>query len=173
MKVHLVLILTELDLEIKSGRVRAFITKFEEAPYFTDKMRFLCESGFSGRDLDDILNCIPMVFKNYYITLGKDKIMSLGCQKSKLDLEYGRLKNNQQNSSSLDELIYSEFKVGEKYLKSDIKNKLGGIYSRSGIMATAKATDLENYFELKSGKATNKVTGKRDHYYEILKPKTL
>ena len=156
-----------------SDEVENFLRQFESFGQFTDKMRFLCESGFSGRDLDDILNCVPMVFKNYYITLGKDKIMSLGCQKSKLDLEYGRLKNNQQNSSSLDELIYSEFKVGEKYLKSDIKNKLGGIYSRSGIMATAKATDLENYFELKSGKATNKVTGKRDHYYEILKPKTL
>lgn len=156
-----------------TDEVENFLRKFEESSYFTDKMRLLCESSFIGRDLEDILNCIPMVFKNYYITLGKDKIMSLGCQKSKLDLEYGRLKNNQQNSSSLDELIYSEFKVGEKYLKSDIKNKLGGIYSKSGIMATAKATDLENYFELKSGKATNKVTGKRDHYYEILKPKTL
>lgn len=163
--------INELDLEIKSDRVRAFITKFEEVPYFTDKMKLLCESGFTGRDLDDILNCIPMIFKNYYITLGKDRILSIGCQKSKLDLEYERIKNNQQNNSSLEELIYSIFQVGEKYLKSDIKNMLSDIYNKSEIKATAKASDLENYFETKNYQITNKLTGKRDNGYEILRKK--
>ena len=162
-----------MTLNVNSEAVINFLRKFEEAPYFTDKMRLLCESRFIGRDLDDILNCVPMIFKNYYITLGKDKIMSLGCQKSKLDLEYGRLKNNQQNSSSLDELIYSEFKVGEKYLKSDIKNILADIYKKSEIKATAKASDLENYFEIKNYQITNKLTGKRDNGYELLGKKNL
>ena len=151
-----------------SDEVENFLRKFEEIPYFTDKMRLLCESSFIGRDLDDILNCVPMIFKNYYITLGKDKILSVGCQKSKLDLEYERQKNNQQNNSSLEELIYSIFQVGEKYLKSDIKNMLSDIYKKSEIKATAKASDLENYFETKNYQITNKLTGKRDNGYEIL-----
>lgn len=154
-----------------TDEVENFLRKFEESSYFTDKMRLLCESSFIGRDLDDILNCIPMIFKNYYITLGKDRILSIGCQKSKLDLEYERIKNNQQNNSSLEELIYSIFQVGGKYLKSDIKNMLSDIYNKSEIKATAKASDLENYFETKNYQITNKLTGKRDNGYEILRKK--
>lgn len=80
-------------------------------------------------------------------------------------------KNNQQNNSSLEELIYSIFQVGEKYLKSDIKNMLSDIYNKSEIKATAKASDLENYFETKNYQITNKLTGKRDNGYEILRKK--
>ena len=150
-----------------------FLRKFEESPYFTDKMRLLCESSFIGRDLDDILNCVPMIFKNYYITLGPDKIRNLQYKNSVLSAEYERIKNNQQNSSNLEELIYSVFQVGGKYLKSDIKNILADIYNKSEIKLTAKATDLEKYFEVRAGKITNKETSKRDHYYEILKKKEL
>ena len=156
-----------------TDEVENFLRKFEEVPYFTDKMRLLCESSFIGRDLDDILNCVPMIFKNYYITLGPDKIRNLQYKNSVLSAEYERIKNNQQNSSNLEELIYSVFQVGGKYLKSDIKNMLSDIYNKSEIKLTAKATDLEKYFEVRAGKITNKETGKRDHYYEILKKKEL
>ena len=165
--------ISDLDSDVNSEVVINFLRKFEEIPYFTDKMRLLCESSFIGRDLDDILNCVPMIFKNYYITLGPDKIRNLQYKNSVLSAEYERIKNNQQNSSNLEELIYSVFQVGGKYLKSDIKNMLSDIYNKSEIKLTAKATDLEKYFEVRAGKITNKETGKRDHYYEILKPKTL
>lgn len=151
-----------------TDEVENFLRQFEEVPYFTDKMRLLCESRFIGRDLDDILNCVPMIFKNYYITLGPDKIRNLQYKNSVLSAEYERIKNNQQNSSNLEELIYSVFQVGGKYLKSDIKNILADIYKKSEIKATAKASDLENYFETKNYQITNKLTGKRDNGYEIL-----
>ena len=156
-----------------TDEVENFLRQFESFGQFTDKMKFLCESGFIGRDLDDILNCVPMIFKNYYITLGPDKIRNLQYKNSVLSAEYERIKNNQQNSSNLEELIYSVFQIGEKYLKSDIKNMLSDIYNKSEIKLTAKATDLEKYFEVRAGKITNKITGKRDHYYEILKKKEL
>ena len=130
-----------------SDEVENFLRQFESFGQFTDKMKFLCESGFSGRDLDDILNCIPMVFKNYYITLGPEKIRNLQFKNSMISAEYERLKANQQNSKSLEDQIYSTFIVGEKYLKSDIKTKLRNIYSACSIKSSPKAVDLLKYFE--------------------------
>ena len=130
-----------------SDEVENFLRQFESFGQFTDKMRFLCESGFSGRDLDDILNCVPMVFKNYYITLGPEKIRNLQFKNSMISAEYERLKTNQQNSKSLEDQIYSTFIVGEKYLKSDIKTKLRNIYSACSIKSSPKAIDLLKYFE--------------------------
>ena len=154
-----------------TDEIESFLKKFEEFGQFTDKMRLLCESNFSDQDLEDVLNCVPMVFKNYYITLGPGKIRNLQYKKYALDAEYERQKNNQSNGSSLSELIYSTFKVGEKYLKSDIKNMLKDIYSKAKIDSTPKANELENYFETKKFQATNKITGKRDNGYEILSVK--
>jgi hypothetical protein len=48
---------------------------------------------------------------------------------------------------------------------------LGDIYKKSNYIASPKASDLEKYFEVKLFKITNKETGKRDYYYEILKKK--
>ena len=80
-------------------------------------------------------------------------------------------KNNQFNSRNLDDIVYSEFKVGEKYLKSYIKQRLGDIYESLGLKLSPKATDLEKYFEVKLCKITNKETNKRDHCYELISKK--
>ena len=154
-----------------SDEIELFLKKFEDFGQFTDKMKLLCESGFLGRDLEDALNCIPIIFKNYYLTLGPEKIRNMQYKKYALDAEYERQKNNQNNNSSLSELIYSTFKVGEKYLKSDIKNILRDIYFKAKIESAPKANELENYFETRKFQATNKITGKRDNGYEILSVK--
>ena len=165
--------ISDLDSDVNSEVVINFLRQFEETPYFTDKMKLLCESGFTGRDLDDILNCIPLDFRNYYVTLGTEKIKSLSYQKSKLELEYERQKNNQQCSVSLEERVYSTFKIGDKLLRADIKLQLEKIYDSCNIKSSPKATDLENYFELKVINITDLVSGKRVKGYEILKRKEI
>ena len=52
-----------------------------------------------------------------------------------------------------------------------IKDSLKDIYAKSGIDCHPKASDLENYFDLKKIQITNKETGKRDSAYKILKIK--
>ena len=152
-----------------------FLTKFDSYTQFTDKMRFLCENedNFTEEEFFSILDSIDIVFKNYYITLGKDRIRALRYRKYALDAEYQRQKNNQVNSENLDEIIYSEFKIGIKYTKSYIKQRLGEIYEQLGIKLSPKAVDLENYFEMKKTQLLNKDTGKRDNGYEIIKKKEL
>lgn len=46
---------------------------------------------------------------------------------------------------------------------------LGKIYSSINYDATPKATDLENYFEVKRCKVTDKITKLRENYFEIIK----
>ena len=58
--------------------------------------------------------------------------------------------------------ILSVFTVGNKYLKSEIKEELKDIYTELGYNKTPKANDLEKYFEIRPCKITNKETGKRN-----------
>ena len=156
-----------------TDKITEFLVQFDSYTQFTEKMKFLCDNVgyFTEEEFSSILGSIDIIFKNYYITLGKERIRSLQYKKSVLDSEYQRQKNNQFNSRNLDDIVYSEFKVGEKYLKSYIKQRLGDIYESLGLKLSPKATDLEKYFEVKLCKITNKETGKRDHCYELISKK--
>lgn len=156
-----------------TDKITEFLSQFDSYTQFTDKMKFICDNvgNFTEEEFSSILDSINIIFKNYYITLGRERIRSLQYKKSVLDSEYQRQKNNQFNSRNLDDIIYSEFKVGEKYLKSYIKQRLGDIYESLGLKLSPKATDLEKYFEVKLCKIANKETNKRDHCYELISKK--
>lgn len=66
---------------------------------------------------------------------------------------------------------YTSDLVNNRYSNIFIKEKLGEIYNSLGIQSSPKATDIENYFEVKKVQITNKETGKKDHGYLILKIK--
>lgn len=159
--------------DIKSVKITEFLVQFDSYTQFTDKMKFLCDNvnNFTEEEFSSILGSIDIIFKNYYITLGKERIRALQYRKYALDSEYQRQKNNQFNSKNLDDIVYSEFKVGEKYLKSFIKQRLGDIYESLGIKLSPKATDLEKYFEIKKIQITNRDSGKRDNGYELISKK--
>ena len=156
-----------------TDKITEFLVQFDFYTQFTDKMKFLCDNAgnFTEEEFSSILGSIDIIFKNYYITLGKERIRALQYRKYALDSEYQRQKNNQFNSKNLDDIIYYEFKVGEKYLKSYIKQKLGDIYESLGIKLSPKATDLEKYFEIKKIQITNRDSGKRDNGYELISKK--
>ena len=153
--------------------VSEFFSDFDSLSQFTEKMKLLCEKSdsFTEDEFNCILGGIPIIFKNFYTILGPNKIKSLGYQKSKCKTEFNRLVLNQSKLMDLDNIIYSSFIIGNKYLKSEIKEILREKYSFIGIDLSPKASDLEKYFELKSTQIINKETGKRDHGYLILKKK--
>ncbi len=144
---------------------------FNLIPFYHDKMRYLC---LLGEQLDPVhfdlfLNSIPKEFKNYYNVLGPGGCSACSFKKSEMKKEYDKRVLNQ--NIDLEKEIYKEFKVGDRILKSEVKEKLGKIYNQIGYQASPKATDLEEWFELKSYKVTNKETGKRDHGFEIVSKK--
>lgn len=148
------------------SKVHGFIDRFEEMKSFPEKMKLLCESSLSDIEIGWILDQIPIQYKNYYETLGPDRLKACGYNVTRIKKEYD---SSQVDVSDLSGKIYSIFLVGEKYLRSDVKAKLGEIYSDLGYSKTAKASDLEEYFELKDCLVPNKETGKRDKAYEILR----
>lgn len=69
--------------------------------------------------------------------------------------------------------IYSSFNEGEKYALSNLKNKLGNIYSSINYSSTPKANDIERWFEVKEILLSQTIDGKRKRIkaYELLKSK--
>ena len=64
--------------------------------------------------------------------------------------------------------IYLKFTVGNKYPLAEIKTILKEVYAEFGFKKTAKANDIENFFNTRYVYTTDKDTGKRIVNYEIL-----
>ena len=151
--------------------IESILDKFEKLKHFPVKMKLLVENKLSP-ELETILfSQVPVLFQNYISTLGKERIKTLQFRKYALDLEYNRLKGNQENKTCFLEQLNSVFVKGNKYSNSYAKEKLKEIYIKSGINESPKASDLEKYFELKLCKVTNNITGKRENGIEIIKKK--
>ena len=73
----------------------------------------------------------------------------------------------------LETSIYREFKVGDIWILSSIKQKLEEIYNDINYDKIAKAIDLLNYFEVQETMVRREVDGvkKRVKVYKILKRK--
>ena len=156
-----------------TDNITEFLAKFDSYTRFTDKMKFLCDNvnNFTEEEFSSILGSIDIIFKNYYNTVGPEKIRNLQYKNSVIKSEYDRLLNNQTYNGDLKGQIYKEFEIGKKYTRPYIKIVLGTIYNSLGIKLSPKAVDLENYFEIKPVLVFNKDTGKRDSLYLILKIK--
>ena len=147
-------------------KINSFLDQFYHYPLFRMKMSLLCETNFTEQELGIVLDQIPIEFRNYYQTLGPERCKALSYDVTYISREYSDL---QFDKSKLKEEIYKTFQVNSKYSKSNIKEKLGVIYSSLGYNKTPKANDLEQYFEIKECKKLNESTGKRDMAFEIIK----
>lgn len=115
-----------------------------------------------------ILDQIPLYYKNYYETLGPERLKALGYDKTNIAKEYSDL---QFDVSKISDEVYKTFKPGQRYPRNTIKDMLCTIYSSLGYNKTPKANDLEQYFEIKECKVLNSKTNKREHGFEIIKIK--
>lgn len=141
--------------------------KFRKATKFPEKMQIVCTSDLSDENRRLLLQRVPVEFSKYYYLLGSDQCKAVSYRKSLLE---GKLNVIiPKKSPGMVDVIYREFLPGRSYTKSSIKNRLGEIYKEYEYNKTAKASDLEEYFELKDCLVSNKETGKRDHGFEIVR----
>lgn len=121
-----------------------------------EKLRYLVEvseMGLSEADLTNFLSLIPEKFREYYTEMGPDRIKANGYQESKLKAEW--TKQHQEELGVSDGLVLDiaeYFKLGHRFSKSGIKDKLKELYQKHGYQKTAKASDLQEYFWLKDVK---------------------
>ena len=155
--------LVNKGLVMEGSSIKNFLEEFEEQPTFNAKMKLLCERKFNSEEISVILDQIPITYKTYYLTLGPERCRANGYSVTEIRKEYDNIKK----SVDLDEPILGTFIVGNSYSLSEIKEKLREIYTGLGITKAPKATDLEEYFELKKGKVLTS-SGKRADSFKLI-----
>ena len=154
-----------------------FLKEYNSLTEARKKLILLCESSLSGRlskeAAEVVISQIPdsdYYIKGYYQSLGPEKLKRLGYIRANIERELGIVTFS---GDILLESIYSEFKEGEKYSLSSLKNKLSLVYSSINYNSTPKANDIERYFEIKGVVAYEKdeKTGKRKQIrgYELVR----
>jgi hypothetical protein len=164
----------EYNISERKDKIDSTLNRFNhEFTTFIDKMKYLCsqKENLSNEEYNTVLSLVPMEYSNYIITLGVDKIKTWRYQRSDLDKEFKKLSNQQGLENDVIKSILSSFKIGERDTKANIKERLGNIYNSLGYTKTPKASDIEEWFEVKSCQISNKATGKRDMGFEIIKKK--
>ena len=124
--------------------------KFYKTGIFREKMKMYCEFMDKHKGNKEVSDMIYYKIKDpkyrkYYNFYGTSGCKSKGYFEDKLKL--GMIDTSK--SDELFSAIHNKFKVGEKYLKKDIKPILQDIYRDLGITTTKpKTTDLGKYFSL-------------------------
>jgi len=157
-----------IELELQQAYDH-LLSEFNKDNNFVRRMKLLCDTYFQYPEFytkyaNSPLPCmIPIEYQNYINILGFEKIRALSYQEGDIIKEIETLKN----LGTVD--ISSLFTVGEKYTKKYIKETLGEFYNTNKIHKTPKASDLEEYFILKSIKL--KVDDKWENGFEIISRK--
>ena len=136
------------DLE---KEVQEFLdNKFYSTGIFKYKMKMYCEFMDKHQGSKEVSDMIYFKIKDpkyrkYYNFYGTSGCSSLRYEEK--NLEQGMVDTSK--SEELSFAIHNKFKVGEKYLKKDIKPILQDIYRDLGITTSKpKTTDLGKYFSL-------------------------
>lgn len=159
---------------IVSGEVINVFENIKTLTTYPEKMEYFCRTfggSINEKDAEDILFYIPAEFRTYYLILGPDRCKAHKYRNKDLSMEYLRLTNNQSRNETLVAAIYEKFEIGKPYRKSDMKDMVREVFDQVGVKEAPKASFLENYFNMKPVKITDKVTKKRDNGFEILSRK--
>ena len=154
--------------DVRTTFIDEEIYKIKSYKTFPEQMKFIYESNYSDAIAEAVLKRLPMEYGNFYRSVSPEEAKRLSYRKGALGKRYSRSVNNQSISEDrIAEEVYKRFFVGQRYSKYDIKRALEEIYKNLGYDKTAKAVDLENYFDLK--RCAIPIDGKRVEGYELLK----
>ena len=149
-----------------------FFNEYDKFTTFYHKLKYLCNCSltFSKETMNCILSQIPDSdeVKSYYLSIGPLRLKELGFSITRIRKELGIVLFSPE---VLINTVYSNFHVGEKWLLSEIKQKLSELYTSISYKKTPKAIDILEYFETKEYKVTDIVNGvkKRVRGYELVK----
>lgn len=136
---------------LKDNKIYELLLTFQKLLTFPDRMKMVCtllDKNVDENELNSFLTYIPQIFEKFYRILGPKRISELSYRRDNLKAEYDKLVNNQKVEVLAREKITEFFLIGEKYTNSWVKAKLKEIYLDIGLNKTAKAKDIEDYFEV-------------------------
>lgn len=134
----------------QTWEVQVFLDKLDQAKSSNERLKILCESDLSVEDMELVFTQMENdTYRNLYFGLGADRCKALGYNYTALKKDYDI---KFFNTDRVKERIMAEFKVGDKVITPDIKEKLGIIYQELGYKKTPKASDLDEFFVTKKTK---------------------
>ena len=151
--------------DLINQEVSGFLNEYQELKTYYDKIKLLCEYGLSEQSIKIVLDQLGGdEIASHYIALGPERLKKLYYNKTNIKKELGIVVFSKE---LLVNTILSRFTIGDKIPNSDIKDTLGNLYESINYTATPKATDLEEYFEVKKCKITISEKG-RVNAFEII-----
>lgn len=158
--------------DIVNQEVSEFLKVYTGLKTIYDKLKMLCEYGLSEVEIDIVLGQLndSDEVKSYYTILKPEKLKNLYYNSTNIKKYLGIVTFSPE---LLVNTIHQNFNPGEKYSLSNLKVKLGDLYSSISYTAVPKANDILNYFEVKEYMTTEVVDGKKKRVrgYELLKRK--
>ena len=148
--------------------IQSFREEFNRDGVFVRRMKMLCDCYFADPEFfinhdKTLQTIIPREYQNYINLLGFERIRALKYQELDLKREISTTRSLKEN------FITTFFTIGSKYSKKQIKDGLKKYYEENNIIKTPKATDLEEYFDLKTCKV--KINDKWENGFEIISKK--
>lgn len=142
---------------------------FQTTGIFEIRMKEICNIIVENTEVDLLnsfinLSVLPLNYRNYLNFLGPKKIRALGYYESHLKREIMNINGGEKIRLKLIELL----EIGKKYTLKEIKDILRVVYLDLGLSKTPKATDIEDYFEVRGVRFYDPITKRRDRGYEIL-----
>lgn len=158
--------------DMVNQKVVEFLRIYKNLKTIYDKLKMLCEYGLSEVEIDIVLGQLndSDEVKSYYTILKPEKLKNLYYNSTNIKKYLGIVTFSPE---LLVNTIHQNFNPGEKYSLSNLKVKLGDLYSSISYTAVPKANDILNYFEVKEYMTTEVVDGKKKRVrgYELLKRK--
>ena len=152
--------------EVDKRELEEFFKGYKEQRKRQYKLKYLCEHCKKVGNTSILQFIDEKRFCDYINILGLDKCKSEWYSTYNLDKKLNVMTFDR---TKIREKLYAEFIVGKSYTKADIKAKISEIYKKLSYKASPKATDLEEFFEIKPCLIT--VDGKRVNGFKILKEK--
>lgn len=149
--------------ENKDSFNNEFLDAFYRTNNFERQMKLFCEylktNNYNRKELE---NVISQKYFDYYDFFGID-----GCRANSYKESNLRSKLLCEiDSDKLTKVVLDKFKLNERISKKDIKESLKGIYQDLSLSKAAKATDIEEWFEVKA--VVFPVNGKMTHGFELI-----
>ena len=151
-------------------KIDDIIVQFNSMSNFVDKLKLLCTLDLDLESMDIVLNSVPLIFRNYYTVLGPERCRALSYKGNLLKEEYDQLLLKQVVTQSVSDKLLTVVDIGKKYPLEVIKKLIGSIYKEFGITRTPKASDIEDFLDVRQLQSSQFVDGKKKslRVYEIL-----
>ena len=152
-------------IENKDSFNSEFLDAFYRTNNFTEKLKLLCEYlRTNDCDRKKLENVISQKYFDYYDFFGPERLKAYSYK----ECELLAIMTDEIGSDKIAEEVLKVFSLKNKYSKKFIKTKLSEIYVNLKITSTAKAVDLEKWFELRPLKFVDPMTKAIENGFEIL-----